>query len=61
MFGINDALKQIIIISLVFGVKEELRLAPWLRAGEGGGMLGGVVLVWVFTSAGESGIVMAVR
>lgn len=39
------------------GVNEALRLVAWLTAGGGGGMVGGVDLGWVFTSAGESGIV----
>ena len=42
---------------LVAGVNEALRLVAWLTAGDGGGMEGGVDLGWVFTSAGESGIV----
>lgn len=42
---------------LVAGVHEALRLVAWLTAGGGGGMVGGVDLGWVFTSAGESGIV----
>lgn len=42
---------------LVVGVNEALRLVAWLTAGGGGGMVGGVDLGWVFTSAGESGIV----
>lgn len=45
---------------LVVGVKEALRLVAWLTAGGGGGMVGGVDLGWVFTSAGESGIVPTV-
>lgn len=40
-------------------MKEALRLVAWLTAGGGGGMVGGVDLGWVFTSAGESGIVPA--
>lgn len=43
--------------SMVVGVNEALRLAAWLTAGGGGGMVGGVDLGWVLTSAGESGIV----
>lgn len=42
---------------LVVGVNDALRLAAWLTAGGGGGIVGGVDLGWVFTSAGESGIV----
>lgn len=38
-------------------MNEALRLVDWLTAGGGGGMVGGVDLGWVFTSAGESGIV----
>lgn len=38
-------------------MNEALRLVAWLTAGGGGGMVGGVDLGWVFTSAGESGIV----
>lgn len=41
------------------GVNEALRLVAWLTAGGGGGIVGGVDLGWVFTSAGESGIVPA--
>lgn len=40
---------------LVVGVNDALRLVDWLTAGGGGGIVGGVD--WVFTSAGESGIV----
>lgn len=36
-------------------MNDALRLVDWLTAGGGGGMVGGVD--WVFTSAGESGIV----
>lgn len=46
---------------LVVGVKDALRLAAWLTAGGGGGIVGGVDLGWVLTSAGESGIVSAFR
>ena len=49
--------KHILLDLLVVGVKEALRLAAWLTAGGGGGMVGGVDLVWDLTSAGESGIV----
>lgn len=45
---------------LVVGVNDALRLAAWLTAGGGGGIVGGVDLGWVFTSAGESGIVPTV-
>lgn len=38
-------------------MNEALRLVAWLTAGGGGGIVGGVDLGWVFTSAGESGIV----
>lgn len=38
-------------------MNEALRFVAWLTAGGGGGMAGGVDLGWVFTSAGESGIV----
>lgn len=38
-------------------MNEALRLVAWLTAGGGGGMVGGVDLGWVLTSAGESGIV----
>lgn len=41
------------------GVNDALRLAAWLTAGGGGGIVGGVDLGWVLTSAGESGIVPA--
>lgn len=44
---------------LVVGVNDALRLAAWLTAGGGGGIVGGVDLGWVLTSAGESGIVPA--
>lgn len=40
---------------LVVGVNDALRLVDWLTAGGGGGIVGGAD--WVFTSAGESGIV----
>lgn len=46
---------------LVVGVKDAVRLAAWLTAGGGGGIVGGVDLGWVLTSAGESGIVSAFR
>lgn len=36
-------------------MNDALRLVDWLTAGGGGGIVGGVD--WVFTSAGESGIV----
>lgn len=45
--------------SLVLGVKEGWRVAPCVTAGGGGGMLGGVDLGCVLTSAGESGMVAA--
>ncbi len=41
------------------GVNDALRLAAWLTVGGGGGIVGGVDLGWVLTSAGESGIVPA--
>lgn len=47
----------ILLDLLVVGVNEALRFVAWLTAGGGGGMVGGVDLGWVFTSAGESGIV----
>lgn len=43
----------------VFGMKDGWRVAPCVTAGGGGGMLGGVDLDCVFTSAGESGMVAA--
>lgn len=49
--------KRSLLDLLVVGVNEALRLVAWLTAGGGGGMVGGVDLGWVFTSAGESGIV----
>lgn len=45
--------------SLVLGVKEGWREAPWAVAGGGGGIAGGVERACVFTSAGESGMVPA--
>lgn len=42
--------------SLVWGVREGCRVAPWDVAGDGGGMLGGVARGCGFTSAGESDI-----
>lgn len=54
-------LQNVILLDLlVVGVKEALRFVAWLTAGGGGGMVGGVDLGWVFTSAGESGIVPTV-
>lgn len=50
----------ILLDLLVVGVNEALRFVAWLTAGGGGGMAGGVDLGWVFTSAGESGIVPTV-
>ncbi len=35
------------------GVNDALRLAAWLTVGGGGGIVGGVDLGWVLTSAGE--------
>lgn len=48
-------MKRDLLDLLVVGVNDALRLVDWLTAGGGGGMVGGVD--WVFTSAGESGIV----
>lgn len=48
--------KSLLLDLLVVGVNEAVRLGAWLTAGGGGGIVGGVDLGWVFTSAGESGI-----
>lgn len=54
-FLIKEIHQKDLLDLLVVGVNDALRLVAWLTAGGGGGMLGGVD--WVFTSAGESGIV----
>lgn len=53
--GVKYFFERDLLDLLVVGVNDALRLVDWLTAGGGGGMVGGVD--WVFTSAGESGIV----